>query len=110
MNTKMEANEDQAKELRKLFEEVQTNESTSSETNIEVPTDENTIDIPNQQENREIDILNLPPRSTVHGQKNTRVHFRIHGPIVRFLIVIIMLCAILVGAYYMLGNDFLGFF
>ncbi|RKQ37688.1 hypothetical protein [Oceanobacillus halophilus] len=93
MNVKIE--EDQANELRSLFDEI-TEEKHGREK--EVFSEER------RNEKREIDILELPPRKEVHISRG-RARLKISRPFIRFILVVIVLLAIIFGAYYYWGDE-----
>lgn len=49
------------------------------------------------QEPRDIDILNLPPRSEVHKKDGLGFHFKINHSLLRLLIVILLLVVLILG-------------
>lgn len=90
----------QAAKLQELFSEINHHETTYNSDNIEKV-------VPKETKKQEIDILNLPPRSEVHGKKMTKMRWKIRSPFIRFLFVILLAIILLVGAYYYLELDFL---
>lgn len=96
MSLKTEKANDQANELRNLFEELEKG-------NV----GENHTDNAHEMENtREVNVLNLPPRKEVHSHP-TRMHFAIKRPLLRFLFVLLLLIIILIAAYYFWDNNLL---
>ena len=99
-------NNDQAKELRELLQEVNNhsdvkkNQSLNDqqsfamydETINQVAFDDNTMDI-----------LNLPPRKVVHSQKKNRTHLKLSKPLIRLVIVIIILLTV-IGLLFFYGD------
>ncbi|OZU90083.1 hypothetical protein CIL03_02790 [Virgibacillus indicus] len=98
MENKTEQHEDQAAELRKLLDEVQQGEKEAA---VKKPVESH--DEAEQQ--RDIDILNLPPRKEVHGNTRNMTHIKISLPLIRFLAVILILLIIVMGAYYFYGEE-----
>ncbi|ASN05486.1 hypothetical protein [Virgibacillus necropolis] len=112
MSDKNTERDDQANELRKLFNEVQGQGKETSE----LPKQENTDDHNSvftfenssteiDESVRKIDILNLPPRREVHGSNKKRARMKISRPFARFSVVILIIFAIIVSAYYVWGNE-----
>ncbi|MEC5422435.1 hypothetical protein QGM71_02880 [Virgibacillus sp. C22-A2] len=97
MSQKATERDDQAEELRKLLSEVQQGEKgrPSQQANLD---DEVVYE-------REIDILELPPRKEVHGTKKKRTQIKLSRPLLRFLIVIILLLLVLTGVYYLWADE-----
>lgn len=96
MSLKTDETNDQANELRNLFEGVEKG-------NDEVDSTDNPHEM---EKTREVDILNLPPRKEVHAHR-TQLQFKIRRPLLRLLFVISILIIILIVAYYFLGNEIL---
>ncbi|WP_100010770.1 hypothetical protein [Lentibacillus sediminis] len=59
-----------------------------------------------QKNEQEIDVLNLPPRKEVHGQKNS-TSLKVSRPLLRFLFVVVLLLVILAGAFIVWGDEWL---
>jgi hypothetical protein len=93
---------DQAEELRRLVYDVQSNQGE----NMEVDRPDNDL----ETEEREIDILNLPPRKEVHGKNQHRVKLKTSNSLKRFLLVIIILMIVLGTIYYFYGEELIQFF
>ncbi|MYL32710.1 hypothetical protein GLW08_17355 [Pontibacillus yanchengensis] len=74
--------EDQARGLRQLTKEQQTDE----------------------EEFKDIDVLNLPPRSSVHNEKPSKTKWRIRYPVIRLLVVLIMLLVLFIPIYMLWNN------
>ncbi|MUK87244.1 hypothetical protein GMD78_02360 [Ornithinibacillus sp. L9] len=123
MNRTINDKEDQAEQLRTLFAEVeqQTDETTKEAQEVNETTGvkeedkaEETIDelsTNNGSETTEresIDILNLPPRKEIHGDKKGKFHFKIGRPLIRLLIV----CIIVIGlvSWFIWSKEILDFF
>lgn len=83
--------ENQAEQLKQIFNELQQHTIDSNDTSNEL--DENDHLIP------KIDVLNLPPRKEVHSNQSTRTRLSISRPFLRFLSVIMLMIIIVVGAY-----------
>ncbi|WP_010095951.1 hypothetical protein [Ornithinibacillus scapharcae] len=103
-NVKVEK-DDQAKELRAILNEL----NNHSEQEHSVPTNDD-ISVAEAEdsnldqervETSEMNVLNLPPRSVVHGYENKKVHFKISKPLLRLLMVI-MLVVLILGVYIFL--------
>ena len=99
MENDTEQHDDQAAELRKLLDEVQQGERDIQEGGKIPQPDEQT------EQERAIDILNLPPRKEVHGNKKKNTHIKISVPLLRLLAVIVILLIIVIGAYYIYGEE-----
>lgn len=97
MSQQLSKQEDQAEELRKLLNEVESIKD--PEMNKSIESEEV------QLEQREVDILNLPPRKEVHGNKKQHTHIKISLPFRRFILIIFLLIIILIGVYYLFGGD-----
>ncbi|MBP1949536.1 hypothetical protein [Virgibacillus litoralis] len=91
---------DQADELRKLFNEVQ-EESVQSVPVVDGVNEDSETD----QKERDVDILNLPPRKEVHSTNNKRTRVRLSGASLRLVIVVIIILVFLGGAYYFWGQE-----
>ncbi|ASK63315.1 hypothetical protein CFK37_14700 [Virgibacillus phasianinus] len=106
MTEKNTAEEEQANDLHKLFNEIQGNEnennrSSDAENNGEPKKTEPTDRInKNSEFTRDIDILNLPPRKEVHGNRKNHTRIKISKPFVRFSVVIILLILVFLVVYY----------
>lgn len=98
MSERPNEHSDQAEQLKQIFDELQQNKSKSEESRRE---EQHTNDdsIP------KIDVLNLPPRREVHGNSNVRTRLGISRPFLRFLSVIVLIVAIILGAYFMWGEE-----
>ncbi|WP_156289257.1 hypothetical protein [Oceanobacillus salinisoli] len=95
MNPKLE--DDQANELRSIFNEIIEDKQEQIQQEKAEP------------EEKDVDILNLPPRREVHTS-NSRTHIKMDKPLIRFLIVIFLLTAIIIGAYYNWGDSLFNLF
>lgn len=62
--------------------------------------------IPDERQdlNRQIDILNLPPRNEVHKQKK-RTKISVSAALARFLFVILIFLVLIIGSYYLWGDE-----
>lgn len=58
----------------------------------------------------EVDVLNLPPRSTVHQKSKLSLQMNIQRPLWRFLLVVVLLIAVLIGVYIVFGDDLMELF
>ncbi|UJL48115.1 hypothetical protein KFZ58_09815 [Virgibacillus sp. NKC19-16] len=97
MNNKSSNQEDQAVTLMSLLDEVQQGDTQDK-------TQSTVIDETEAQE-REVDVLNLPPRKEVHRKIKQRTHIKMGIPLLRFLIVFILLLGVLTGAYLLWGEE-----
>lgn len=100
-NESNEKNEDKDEEtdLKSLVNEIQQREKKRIEQEDRLPEEPGHI--------RKIDVLNLPPRTEVHGKQKTRTHVKFSKPLLRLLIVIIILLGIIIGAYFIWGEELL---
>lgn len=92
----------QADRLQQLFSEISQNEPDEEASEAEV--------VEEQTENAEknIDILNLPPRSDVHISKGRWIKITFRRPLIRFLFITLILILIIIGIYCI--NGFYYFF
>src|SRR5690625_5296180 len=97
--------QNQAAKLQELFVEVTQNERVDDQDSnqTEIKSEDEFVD--NESINYEIDILNLSPRSEVHLSKSKKIKLTLNRPLVRFLLVIILLIGITIGAYYVIGFE-----
>ena len=91
----MDEEQDQASELRKLINKV------------EVPDTEKTRE--KKENEREIDILNLPPRKEIHHSKKSKTRIKLNSPVLRLIFVIVLMMVVIAGAIYLFVNDGLKF-
>ncbi|MFC4557414.1 hypothetical protein ACFO3D_04225 [Virgibacillus kekensis] len=99
MREETKNHEDQAEELRKLFNEVE------SQGEDNRPLIEDTEIKEEGKQDRDVDILNLPPRKEVHGGKNTGTRFKVSRASLRLVTVIVILFLVIAGAYYLWGPE-----
>lgn len=90
--------ENQAEDLRKLVYDLESGKEENEQSEGTEP------------DEREIDILNLPPRKEVHGNKQNRVRLKMSTSFKRFLLVIFVLVVVLGGIYYFYGAELLQIF
>lgn len=83
-----ETKDDQAQLLREQMEEINQNEV------LEDDTEPFFADM-----NDDIDVLNLPPRSTVHDEKKAKFQWKISFAFVRFFAILFVIIVILVLTY-----------
>lgn len=85
--------EDQAEELRNLINKVegQTRKQVSEQDDSE----------------RDIDILNLPPRKEIHGSSKIRINFKFSDPLLRLILVFLVVIGVIIGAVYLFNHDYL---
>ncbi|HLQ73733.1 MAG TPA: hypothetical protein VK125_05830 [Bacillota bacterium] len=84
MNDKQSFKEDQASDLKQMFDEINQNERKDE-----------TVDSSKERERNQIDILNLPPRKEVHSN-NTTFKITINRSLLRMVFVVIILVVLLV--------------
>ena len=93
--------QDQATPLKKIFEEVQqTDNETEPDQEVE---SYQTFSEPKTE--REMDVLNLPPRKEVHGKNQSRAKLKFHAPFMRLVLVVIVLIGVMSGAYFIWGEE-----
>lgn len=102
MSEKTKEHNDQADELRKLFNEVQ-EESVQSAPVNKVESENEGSEIEHHE--RGVDILNLPPRSQVHSTSNKRTRVKLSRASQRLIIVVVIFLAFLGGAFYLWGQE-----
>lgn len=95
--------DDQANELRMLFNEVEQGNENRDET-----VDEHEM-IDDNAKLRTIDVLNLPPRKEIH-MNNKRTKLRLSRPFIRFVFISLLVIAILIGALYLWDGELVAFF
>jgi len=86
----------QAEKLQQLFTEITKQEKITKQ-------EENDVFIEESMTYKEIDVLNLPPRSEVHKKSKWRFNIRFHAPIVRFsffVLIFILILAIVLFFYF----------
>jgi hypothetical protein len=83
--------DDQAKELRSILNELHSQSDDNSDERIEVE---------HEDEQKEINVLDLPPRKEVHGQKKRRAHVKLSKPLIRLVVVAVLLIIILIMLLY----------
>ncbi|WP_430785500.1 hypothetical protein VBD025_11320 [Virgibacillus flavescens] len=107
MSDKHTKQDDQAAELRKLFNEVQGNsmndledeEKQEAETENELNETFETA--------RKIDTLDLPPRKEVHSQRKKRTRLKMSKPLLRFSAFILILILVIFAVFYVWGDELL---
>lgn len=105
MSEKHTKQDDQAAELRKLFNEVQ-GISTNDLKEEQKPEAETKIESNESFEsNRKIDILDLPPRKEVHSNSKNRTKLKMSRPFLRFSIFILILILVIFAVFYVWGNE-----
>lgn len=87
--------DDQANELRSLFNEVENADSNNTDASL-ANEDESSI--------RKIDILNLPPRKEIHTN-NKRAKLKLSKPFLRLIFISLLVIAILIGALYLWDGE-----
>ncbi|GAA0444113.1 hypothetical protein GCM10008983_21820 [Lentibacillus halophilus] len=121
MRTEIKDDNDQAKDLRELVDEVESeenkkdgwNEGTSQETNESSRNRSNIhgVEAMSEHEKRDtsarqqVDILDLPPRRDVHTVKHKRVKMKLNRASWRMLSVIIVLLILFGGAFFLWDNE-----
>lgn len=91
LSNKRESN--QAEKLQQLFTEITNQENVSKQEKNDVVVEEMTT-------YKEIDVLNLPPRSEVHKKLKWRLKIRFGAPIVRFSLFVLILLIIVALVLY----------
>lgn len=104
MNTEKVNQEDQATQLKKLFNELQQNEINEEEyeQKNDVFVTSNVIETEVQPK---IDVLDLPPRKEVHDVNRTRTKLKIGRPMIRLIFVFTILVIAIASAYYFFGKE-----
>lgn len=97
MSERTNENNDQAEQLKQIFDELQQNAVKSDELSNDEQYEED-YTIP------KIDVLNLPPRKEVHSNHG-RARLSISRPFLRFLFVILLIVLVIFGAYYIWGEE-----
>lgn len=97
MSDKTNEYEDQAEQLKQIFDELQQNAPNSDQPSNEQEVIDDSIP--------KIDILNLPPRREIHDDNHTRTRLSISRPFLRFLSIIIFVIIIVFGAYFFWGEE-----
>src|SRR5690606_13467854 len=92
----------QADKLMELFQELANHQPDDKE-----PMQEEEM---KRHEYVELDVLNLPPRREVHGNKKGKYSFSLTRPSVRLFVVIVFVIAILCLVYYFNREALLTFF
>lgn len=93
----MQEENDQADELKRILSEIDQQEKNRLRNQVSNLLEEE-IDNP-KATTQKIDILELPPRKEVHGKYNSVTRLRIEQPFLRFLIVVLVIIIIVLGAY-----------
>lgn len=86
----------QAEKLQQLFTEITDQEKIMKQ-------EENDIYVEETVTYKEIDVLNLPPRSEVHKKSKWHFKVRFSAPIVRFsffVLIVILIIAIVLSFYF----------
>src|SRR5690625_6994309 len=97
MSEKTNEHNDQAEQLKQIFEELQEHAITPDDSlNIEQHTE--------AYSPPKIDVLNLPPRKEVHSNHG-RTRIKISGQFLRLLTVILLMIVVIFGAYYTWGEE-----
>lgn len=96
MSKKTNEHNDQAEQLKQIFDELQEHAIKSGEPQTEQQTE--------AYSPPKIDVLNLPPRKEVHSNHG-RTRLKISGPFLRLLTVILLMLAVIIGAYYTWGEE-----
>ncbi|TFJ93790.1 hypothetical protein [Lentibacillus salicampi] len=94
---------DQGAELRKLLEEVED----GSEQKVQEQTHTQELDKKTQ---REVDILDLPPRKEVHSHHHNRTKLKIGRASIRLISVIIILIVVLLVVFNLWGEELIDAF
>jgi hypothetical protein len=94
--------DEQERELQALLVELQENADGSTVSVTDTEQEEKWNERKADTEN-EINVLNLPPRKEVHGQKKKRAHIKLRKPFIRLAIVIVLVI-IVVGILFFLNG------
>ncbi|WP_217585410.1 hypothetical protein [Lentibacillus saliphilus] len=97
MNDEANFQDDQAAELRKLIGEVQDVEHKIEESPS--PSDQQFLETDDK-----IDILNLPPRKTVHQNDKTGFKFKLRRPLIRLIVVSVIVLCVLIASWIMMDD------
>ncbi|WP_440895757.1 hypothetical protein ACS127_14585 [Amphibacillus sp. Q70] len=92
-----ETKEDQAQLLRAQMEEINQHQE---EENDSTPFSDDVVD------DDDIDVLNLPPRRTIHDEKKAKIQWKISFAFVRFFVILFVILVILVLTYSYWGDYF----
>ncbi|MFS0672698.1 hypothetical protein [Ornithinibacillus sp. 179-J 7C1 HS] len=98
-DTKTTNSQDQADELKTILSELNRHQREV------IPDEDHNVDSTNQ---KDISVLNLPPRKEVHGHKRKRTHLKITKPFLRLAFVVVLLLAVLV-ILFILGDGMISF-
>ncbi|SDB91508.1 hypothetical protein SAMN05421734_102442 [Pelagirhabdus alkalitolerans] len=88
--------DDQAHTLREQMESIQSHSETQSNTE-----DEHRNDVDDS-----MDLLNLPPRSEVHDEKEQKVRWKFSYALIRFVVVIFFIIVAILLSYHYWGDLF----
>lgn len=61
------------------------------------------------EHDRDIDILNLPPRKEVHSINKSRTHFKISRPMLRLVLITLVIIIIVASVVYLMETEHLQF-
>lgn len=75
----------------------------------EVDQEARIADQEDDEHNRDIDILNLPPRKEVHSTKKSKTHFKISRPMLRLILISVVIIVIIAGVVYLMETEHLQF-
>lgn len=105
MSEKNTERDDQATELRKLFNEVQGKDTNDLQMEKSTNNTFENVSVALSEPTRTIDILNLPPRKEVHDNKKRRTRLKVSRPFARLSIVIILLIVVTFAVYYLWSEE-----
>jgi hypothetical protein len=94
-------NDEQERELQALLVELQENADSST---VSVTDTEQEEKWNERKAVTEINVLNLPPRKEVHGQKKKRAHIKLSKPFIRLAIVIVLVIIVLGILFFLNGS------
>lgn len=94
MSVESKEKADQATELKKLFQDIASQDHDSED-----------VMPPFEEHQQEMDVLNLPPRKEVHGRKGSRAKLKFSAPLIRFILVMMIIMGLLVFSYVMWGQE-----
>lgn len=103
MSNQTKEYKDQAEDLRSLFDEVQ---AASEKHSLPDHDDKESAEMPE----REVDILNLPPRKEVHSVKQGRTHVKFSSALLRLIFVIVSIVLVIGGSFILFGDELVNIF
>jgi hypothetical protein len=86
---------DQAKELRELLQDVNNNSLKVKDRSIKQHVMEEGKENQVTNDEKMVNVLNLPPRKEIHSQKRNRTHVKLSKPFLRLFVVLLLLLIVL---------------